>query len=246
MFRDINPEIFGLIVAIIAPKRTGKSLTAIAIIKQWLTNADYVHSNMWMNFSKYKQLKDIDDIKNMGGYNILFIDELRRYADSRLSGSMKNRLISNLLADTGKQKLNFIFTDQLASAIDTRIRENVDIVLIPQYDVMTGICYVRGVSTMDEYFTLRYRGLLNAVPIMFCFKGSEYFDYYQTGEKIEDYVMKFKPEKYAKDYLNWARVYNPEKHLVKWVKLWNGIEAVGLSGAECSLLHSYIELKNLI
>ena len=246
MFRDINPEIFGLIVAIIAPKRTGKSLTAVAIIKEWLKVADTVHSNMWLGFKKYSPLKDIDDIKNLGGHNILFIDELRRYADSRLSGSMKNRLISNLLADTGKQKLNFIFTDQLASAIDTRIRENVDIVLIPSYDARTGICYVRGASSMDEYFALRYRGMLNALPVMFCFKGREYFKHYQTGEKIEDYVMKFKPEKFAPIYIKWYHKEQPEKHLVKWVKLWNGVDAIGLSGEECSLLHSYIELKRLI
>lgn len=247
-------EIYGDITAIVGPKRCGKSLTATALIKRWLEVRRYrkVLSNMFFDFSsvglenKFMALDDVDEIKKLKGRNVLFIDEMRRFVDSRMSSSMKNRLISNLLADTGKQKIDFIYTDQDYWAVDKRVRLNVDMILVPFYDILTGICYVRAFNSEAQYEDITFRDVMSSVPICFQFRGRPFFKFFNTEQKIEDYYLKFKPDNFLYDYLEWAKKQEIKKNRLKWIKLWNSLTGIGLGSDECSSLFNYIDLKKLI
>jgi len=142
------------------------------------------------------ELKDIEQIKKIHD-SVLIIDEIREYMDSYQSMSKKTRFVSNLCRDLGKQSCDFYFSDQNANAAPTRIQDNVQIYLYPQFDEKSLWCYVYA-------FWGQYSFYLKDPFTYFAFYAPDYWDYYDTMQKIEEYCLKFDAKTPAYQYMIWA------------------------------------------
>ena len=254
----LGRPIYGETFAIHNAKRMGKTLTATFIITERLLenrNAiEGVVSNVHLNLENidcedlFIPLTNIEQLKELKGKYILFIDELRRYADSRMSPSQKNRFVSNLVADLGKQKVDFLYSDQNAMAVDNRIRGTIDYVLAPVIDPWSGWCKVYVFDSLESYqgfFHPFIPGEPYTRPIyIYAFFGPTYYNMFDTEQKIEDYHGKFNVQYYTKLFLKWRKANYPKKDPdYSMIHVWNKTEGIGLGPDECRTIANYIKLE---
>lgn len=266
-----RPE-FGDTFAIHGPKRTGKTLLAVFILVERLRESldifgDYIDailSNVTLDLSsigmqdKFRQFTDIEQVKDLRN-GILFLDEIRRLADSYMTQSQQSRLTSNLLADTGKQVDDFYYTDQSMNGPPSRIRVNVDYVMSPIYDPYTtwvpggppGIVktYVfDSLNSFNMFFNPQFPGMPLSKPIyQFAFYAPPFFKFYKTGQKIEDYHFKFNPDIYIEQFIGWhAKTWPRAPYGKKLLKLWNTVAGKDLSTDERDSVLTTMELKGLL
>jgi len=191
-------------------------------------------SNYEIKIPEFYWLKDIEILKEVRQCNVI-IDEIRRYMDSYLSRSQKTRFISNLCADLGKQSCNFRFSDQHYNAAPTRIRANVQCYAYPQYDENSDWVRVYLFWSIWDY--------LEVNPFFyFGFYAPDYWDYYDTTHKVEDYRMKFKVKRHAYKFLIWASANKLEPNREN-MEYWNTVEGLEYSGKEMSAMMTYIKRK---
>ncbi len=258
---DSNKRAYGVTIGIHAPHRTGKTLTAVALCIYYLFNLSYIkgiisNTNIFLNNLKtdlsdrFIPLQDIKIIKdNEYKSYIIFTDEIRRLVDSRMSTSFRNKFISNLLADTGKFRQIHIFTDQDGSAVDRRVRLNTDAVLYPIMDKQRKICRVKSFPNYSTYFWYERNGIINDWKIEFYFQYEPYFNLYNTEQKIEDYIIKFTPQDYALDFIDWIKKmgYHKLGDDFKITKstliLWKETEGIEIGHAQLSALYEFIKLE---
>jgi len=253
-----RPE-YGEAFGVVGPKRYGKTCYVVkCIVDRLCHQAEIrtVYSNVFLDLRsiglqhKYRPLDDLEILKRIGDEedpfprDIVFIDEIRRYIDSRMSASQKNRFVNNLLADLGKQKVDFYFTEQDENAIDRRIARNIDYLAAPFYDNKgSGMCTVLLFQSRDHYNEVMNLGF--GKPLYeFAFWCPPYWGFYRTGQKIEDYKFKFKPEIFGKDFLLWLWKNHPERASdAKLLRYWNTVEGVALNKAEQSAVLTWLELS---
>lgn len=252
---------YGRTIGIHSPARTGKTLLAVFLIIYYLERLDYlkgVISNVVLNlesigrYNDYIPLKNIKNIKKEEYKNyIILTDEFRRLIDARMSGSFKNRFISNLLADTGKFRQVHILTDQEASSVDKRIRRNADAVLVPNVNFNSGLCKVVTLPNYDSYFRLDAYGLLDSYDdpkTEFSFEFRKYYRFYDTEQPIDDYIITFEPEDYLEMLLDWMRLKGYDKREIPISKglltLWKEQIGVDITVEQLSALMIYIYLEH--
>ncbi len=267
-----RPE-FGDTIAIHGPKRTGKSLLATFIIVERLKESmdiygDYIEkvlTNAVMDFSsigmedKYELFTDIEQIKALPSGSLLYLDEIRRFTDSYISQSQQNRLVSNLLADTGKQKNDFYYTDQSMMGPPGRVRVNIDYVLSPIFDPYT--TWVRGkepgivktyvfdsLNSFYQFFNPMIPGQPMTRPIFqFAFYAPPFYKFYKTGQKVEDWHFKFKPKLFVEDLINWRNKNWPNAPFSKkLVKHWDTVTGQDLSAPEREAVLMHMELSGML
>ena len=127
-----------MIIGYFGNVRQGKTLSAIRELYKLYLKGYKIYSNTWLAFP-FKPLtldyvldiveKDLDVEDN----SVFFIDEIYIWADSRISGTKRNRIISYFLLQTGKLGANtdygliLLFTSQYPDQIDKRLRHVIDI-----------------------------------------------------------------------------------------------------------------------
>lgn len=197
--------------------------------------------------SNIKNIKQ-DEYKNY----LIITDEFRRLIDARMSGSFKNRFISNLLADTGKFKQLHILTDQEASSVDKRIRRNADGVLVPKMDFKSGYCTVTVLPNYDTYFRLDAYGLLDSVTPdeypQFQFEFRKYYKFFDTEQPIDDYFITFEPKDYVESLLEWMKTkgYNKRDDISiskGLLVLWKEQTGIEITNEQLSALMVYMYLE---
>ena len=213
---------YGITISIHNKHRTGKTLTALMLIVWYLLHRKHVKgviSNIKLDLSfidmddKYVPLKDIKMIKEEEYMNyIIFTDEFRRLCDSNMSSSFRNKFISTLLADTGKSKQIHILTDQHGMAVHNRVRENADIIMYPEMRQNNKVCNVKIFEGYRDYFWIKGNGWMKDWKVEFEYNASPYFKYYNTEEKVEDYLLTFTPEEYAEKFLGWLSRHKYDRH----------------------------------
>jgi len=254
---------FGRTIGIHNRARTGKTLTAIMLICYYLQRLDYlkgVISNVVLDLKpiglqdKYVEFKNIKMIKQAEFKNyIIFTDEFRRLCDARMSASFKNIFISNILADTGKFKQIHILTDQEASSIDKRIRVNADAVLRPDVNFKTGLCTVTIAPNYRTYFEMdAYDVWGTKVLPFFKFPFREYYDLFDTEQKIDEYVLTFEPKDFTDMFIEWMhdKTYDKRKDIVinkAMLTLWKEEKGISITQTQLSALlqHMYLEREDL-
>ena len=267
-----RPE-FGDTIAIHGPKRTGKTLLAIFIIIERLKESlslygDYIEkvlTNVELDLTslglqdKYEAFTDIEQIRNFVN-GIIFLDETRRLADSYLSQSQQSRFTSNLLADTGKQKDDFYYTDQSPTGPPIRIRTNIDYVLAPQYDpydtrwVANGepgsvkVYVFDSLNAYNMFFNPFIPGQPMGKPIFqFAFYAPPFFKFYKTGQKIEDWHFKFKPDPLIEQFIDWrSKTWPSAPYGKKLIRLWDTVTGQDLSSPEREAILTTMDLKGLL
>jgi hypothetical protein len=153
-------------------------------------------------------LDDVEILMKLAGTGryIVFIDELRRFVDSRIAQSTKSRLLSNLFADIPKSKMDLYYTDQWFKAVDVRVRVNVDRVIKPSYNEAYGFNRLMVWNDIRKYemFETGWE-MWNPPCFEFGFYAKPYFKFYNTMQKIDDYLMRFKPKSHAIPYLKYCK-----------------------------------------
>lgn len=259
--KQIGKE-YGFTIGIHSPARTGKTLTGVMFIISILLRWEHIKgvvSNVVLDLEpiedlgkEYIPLKDIKMIKNEEYQNyIIYTDEFKRYIDARMSASFKNLFISNLLADTGKQKQIHILTDQNASAIDKRVRGNTDLIIHPRIDLTTKLCtckFFGGSNPYNTYFTEDAYNRIGWWKNEFIYEVEEYYQYFDTEQKIEEYFITFTPNEYADDLIAWLEEKNyldNERFTVKkaTIQLWKQVTGVHITGEQISSLMEYLLLE---
>lgn len=209
---DSTEQQFGKIIGIHAPKRKGKTLTKIMCVNYFLDALPYMKGvicniNLTMPepyTNKYIPMKDIK-MMGMDEYrkHIIAVDELGHMMDSRMSTSFRNMFVSNLVADTGKFEQIFVYTAQDANQIDRRIRNNVDRIFRPSINFQTGLMTVKVIENYQTYFKIDAFDDWNSYDIEFYFPFRQYYSWYNTKEKVEEYIITFEPSDYLELFMKW-------------------------------------------
>lgn len=238
-FIKSGPRSGGLCMGVHAPWGSGKTLTLtfIAVERNALEGIPIVANFELTKVNPFMFMNDVEIIKEME-YASLFLDEIRRYIDSYMSTGMKTRFISNLVADLGKQSCDFYFSDQHYNAAPPRVKVNLNMVAMPEYDEDSQWVTVYLFHSLDDFVYMN--------PFFyFGFYAPDYWDYYNTREKIEDYKLKFKAKRYANQFLKWALTEDwvrPKKTLTKDIlNYWNETEGVELSRGELGAVYIYLK-----
>ena len=206
---EVHEQQYGKTIAIHSPKRTGKTLTMVFLILHYMDLlGDWIKGvigNVDVYVDGFRPMTDIKMISNDEYKNyIIATDEFRGLCDSRMSSSFKNLFISNILRDTGKFKQIHILTDQDSHSIDRRIRVNADAVLKPQVDRNTGLCTVKVCPNYRTFFYLEGMDLWDEWDSEFYIEDyPSLFKYYNTEQKLADYVLTFTPEDFYEDFIKW-------------------------------------------
>lgn len=252
-------QVYGECVAIHAPARMGKTLTAVKICIQRLMDNPAIEllvSNVPLDLSsigmqhKFRYFNDVDILREVppkGQVRIVFIDEMRRLTDSRMSAGQKNRLISNLFADAYKQRTDLIYTDQDAFAVDKRVRLNVNYVSYPMFDERTQWCmlyWFKSLSAMDEFVNWG----IGTPFYQYGFWAPTFYEFFDTEFHVKDFHMKFHPERFVEDFLEWRQKkgYEDRKVNLAMIRYWDKTEAVGFDPSERDVFLAHLKLEQKV
>jgi len=245
---DTGSRTGGICVGVHAPWSQGKTLLLVffCVRRNEDEGIPVVANFRIRHVAPFSFLDDIEMVKDMRG-GILALDEIRRLMDSYMSRGQKARFISNLTADLGKQSCDLYYSDQHYNAAPSRVKANLNLIAEPSYDDESQWVTVYLYKSIEDY-------IMKMPFFYFGFYGPNYWKYYETKFKIEDYKFKFKVDRHAKDFEDWLIIQDiqikPKKgkkgeSLIskQLVNLWNQSEGQELTASEQSAILTYVKLK---
>jgi len=173
-----------LLINICGGLGTGKTLLGIIMLQNAKRKGYHIFSNIKVKDSKYITLQDFLSF-DFPQNSVIFLDEVYVLAESRLSHSDTNLIISHLIFQSRKRGLFIITTSQLRRSIDVRLRDLADI-LIYARRCEKGFHYLVFYGPEIKSFVLPYN------------IAKQYFTYYDTREIVEDEIIKSKRERLIK------------------------------------------------
>ena len=231
----------GLCMGIHAPWSKGKTLTLVFFAKRRneLEGLPVIANFRMTGIKPFMFLDDIELIKETFSA-IVQIDEIRRYMDSYMSRGHKARFCSNLAADLGKQSCDLYYTDQHFNAAPPRIKANLSILGEPDFDEETQWVTLYLYQTIEDF-------LMKNPFFYFGFYGPDFWRYYDTKYKVDDYKLKFKVDRYAKMFTDWLA----EQEWAAGVKisnsvmnLWNQAEGAEMTKSELGAILTFMNIKD--
>lgn len=160
---------------------SGKTLCLTYLAwRKYLKGLD-VFSNYHLKFPPYPNgmksprvmyIKNINDVLAMqSGYACL--DELWNSLDSRMSGSKKNKLVSQILLKSRKREIHIGYTTQSFHQVDKRIRDTTSFIAEPRLNSSETICRL-------QIRTLPSREIMK----IYRFPTADIFRLYDTREEV--------------------------------------------------------------
>jgi len=246
---DTGSRTGGICVGVHAPWSQGKTLLLVffCVRRNEDEGIPVVANFRIKHVAPFTFLDDIEIVRGMSS-SILALDEIRRLMDSYMSRGQKARFISNLTADLGKQSCDLYYSDQHYNAAPSRVKANLNLLAEPSYDDESQWVTVYLYKSIEEY-------IMKMPFFYFGFYGPNYWKYYETKFKIEDYKFKFNVAKYSKDFEEWLISQDMQiktrKKLKKGegliskqiINLWDKSEGIELTSGEQSAIITYINLK---
>lgn len=120
----------------------GKTLTMVKDAFRFFENKYEIYSNFNFVFGKYISSEEIlslsRDSKLMNC--VLVIDEIELFFDSRNFNRAESKTFSNFLQQIRKRNIVILCTTQYTNLIDLRIRQQIDIIVYPDFDKKTSYC----------------------------------------------------------------------------------------------------------
>lgn len=138
-----------------------------------LSNSHEIYANYHLKFP-YKPVTCYDELDDMKSGSA-FLDEFWVWADSRMSMTNKNKSVSMLALKSRKRDLDIYYSAQNWSRIDKRIRNITDILIMPDYDMRTGIISVDVCEPLEKYKEVIKSFKISAKP---------FFSMYDTTQEI--------------------------------------------------------------
>lgn len=237
---EVKGRTGGLCMGIHAPWSKGKTLTLTFIAKR---RNESEGIGVLANFkikqvSPFSFLKDVEQIINING-EIVAIDEIRRYMDSYMSRGQKARFISNLTADLGKQSCDFYYADQHYNAAPPRVKINLSLLGEPDFDEESGWVTLYLYQSIEDY-------IMKNPFFYFGFYGPDYWKYYDTSIKVEDYKLKFHVDKFATIFLDWLekqKWYKGGQITRNIISLWNQADGMEMTASELGAIFTIIKIQ---
>lgn len=161
-------------MAILGELGSGKTLSLTYLALRNYLKGRKIYANYHLRKIPYTLITKPDEILGMSEGFCAF-DELWTWADSRMSGSKKNKFITPILAKSRKRGIHIAYTLQYFKSIDIRIRMVTDFVCIPRLNDKETICWL--------YVYTNPSMILQKI---FKFKTQPIHDLYDTSEEIED------------------------------------------------------------
>jgi len=160
---------------------SGKTLLAVIMLQNAKKKGYHIFSNIKVKGSRFITLRDFLSL-DFPQNSVILLDEVYVLAESRLSHSDTNLIISHLIFQSRKRGLFIITTSQLRRSIDVRLRDLADI-LIYARRIQKGFHYLVFYGPEIKSFILPYN------------VAKQYFNHYDTREIVEDEIIKSKREK---------------------------------------------------
>lgn len=254
-YTDITSEEeqFGKIIGIHAPKRRGKTLTAIMCIGYFLESFDFIKGvisnlNLTMPSNYKKPSLPLTTLKQLSSdeyrKHLINIDEIGHVQDSRMSSSFRNLFVTNILADIGKFEQILIYTSQDANQIDRRIRKNVDVIFRPSISFKTGMMKVKVIRDYDTYFRIDAFNQWRQYDVEFFFPFRQFYTWYDTKQKIEEYYITFEPKEYLEMFNKWwlDNKYNEQDIKITngTISLWKETQGIFITQSQMKSLIEYM------
>lgn len=184
-----------VVVGLYGWKGSGKT-TALTLFA-FLESIEGCRKNLFSNYKleftfKWLNGTDMIDLSSKLDDSAVFIDELHEYADSRNSGTLQNKRVSDFFLQSRHTRSNVYYTTQYKDQIDKRIRRITDIDIVCENLFMDS-----DHDGDDDMFrlTITDRRRPEMQPRQLVFYAKPVFDLYDSTERINPFVFTKKQEK---------------------------------------------------
>jgi hypothetical protein len=183
-----------LIVGYYGWKGSGKtvSLTLFLLIAHLQRLRQRIFCNYKLEFPfEWLAGKDMIELEKTLDNSVIGIDELHEYADSRNSGSLQNKRVSDFFLQSRHFNCDIFYTTQYKDAVDKRIRRitDIDVVCENLFTDLDG-------DGDDDLFqlTIKDRRMPESAVRQLRYYAKPVFDLYDSTERINPFVFTRKQE----------------------------------------------------
>jgi len=160
---------------------SGKTLLGVIMLQNARKKGFKIYSNIKVKNATLLSLEDFLKF-NFEPKSVILLDEIYILAESRLSHSDSNLIISHLIFQSRKRELYIIATSQLRRAVDVRLRDLADVIIYAER------------KNRDFHYLVFYGNEVRSFILPYKI-AKEYFSLYDTKEIVEDEVIKAKRKK---------------------------------------------------
>lgn len=220
-----------MLILIIGENGSGKTLFMVLMALSELHKK--ILANFYIKHPKFKYL-EFDDFLNIDDFTNVYIDEAYTWLENRRSMKASNVYISNIKEQKRKTKSTWYVSEQRPEMIDKRF-ENFANVL-----VQCKTRYPIGNSKDDFNYKIIYEHPYQVIYKTLLYRDAkEYFDYFNTYEKVEPEnkqkiefeIIKQKPNKLMKKVMELVKIIEKDgsikppftHNLLKWACMKNDI-----------------------
>ncbi len=167
------------VIAIVGQPRSGKTLLMTIILKNDHDDKNnrifsnykltFAHEILNKDFMK-KYVKDKETLINSS----IGLDDVHTFMESRISGSVKNRIGSYFMLQTGKNNIDLVYVTHFIGMVDKRLRAITEYVLYPTFDKEKDLLKVK---IVDVFRRKTKKKIIRNV--------SKYFKLYDTTEVVD-------------------------------------------------------------
>lgn len=180
-------------------KGAGKT-TALTLFG-YLESMVGIRKNMFSNYKvefpfQWLQGHDMIELTDKLNDSVILIDELHEYADSRNSGTLQNKRVSDFFLQSRHTNSNVYYSTQYKDQIDKRIRRITDIDIVCE-NLFMDLDH----DGDDDLFkiTIADRRTPEKRPKELKFYAKPIFDLFDSTEKVNPFVFTHKQEKSWKE-----------------------------------------------
>ena len=190
----------------------GSGKTTALTLFLYLEHLSNFRANLFSNYKlkfKFYWLSghDMIELNNKLDDSAIGIDELHEYADSRNSGTLQNKRVSDFFLQSRHTKSNVYYTTQYKDQVDKRIRRITDIDVVCE-----NLFKDLDQDGDDDCFriTITDRRQPENLPKQTIFYAKPIFDLFDSTERINPFIFSKKKEKEWKE--NVSKI--PKKSIV--------------------------------
>lgn len=163
-----------VLMAILGELGSGKTLSLTYLALRNYYKGRNIYANYALKKIPFTLITQPEQILQMhDGFAAL--DELWTWADSRASGSKKNKFITPILSKSRKRGVHLGYTCQYFKSIDIRIRTVTDFVCMPKMNEKESICRL-----------FIYSNPSMVLQRVFKFRAAPIFELYDTNEEVTE------------------------------------------------------------
>ena len=161
-----------VLMAVLGELGSGKTLSLTYLALRNHYKGRHIFANYHLHKIPFTLVTKPDDMLNMKD-GFLAADELWTWADSRVSGSARNKFVTMILAKSRKRDIHMAYSVQYFKSIDIRIRTVTDFVCLPKMNEKETVCRL-----------FVYSNPSMVLQRVFKFKAQPIFDLYDTKEEV--------------------------------------------------------------